>query len=272
MTKDGGIPKLSGVFPTLTVLNTPGGNNLIKVNVFLANYDIRQLRIEVILTPFTGTRSAAQVLDYVLEKHGITLDSSDVSAVHAAVPTPVCLIVGGGGKVPKVSDVVQEINQSLFATIYPEKTSNTQRLKLYAEGTSSATVSSDQIKNLIVLNEGRDIYKQIDFNASYAISPEFSSYRKITKTSATADNYLFSDAGEERNHIYEGSPSRLNDIMTHYGNLQTVVEFDLLDESIEVDIADTITIDHYSFSGNIFITSVTTSDIGVRVKGQVLKI
>lgn len=265
--------KTIGAFPTVSVSEiTPGGHRLVKLTFDAATTDIRVDTPLIVIDNMTGAKSGAGVLQYILESHGLTVNSSQFTTVSARVPEVINLISGIDKNIPKLSDLVTEINGSVFGSIYPDATTDTQKYVYYGEQTPSETLTSAQIKDLEVESDARDIANSIKFKSKYITQEDLQSAVNTIKTNTNATTVLGASNQLEREHLFESTPSRLTDIMTHCGNSQQKVTFLLLDDTVSIDLGDNVTIDHYRFQGGIFITEIQTLDLGRRITGRVFNI
>lgn len=254
----------------LSATLTPGGHRWLTVSG-LTGIDLNATNLHMVLTEVNGALTAVEVMQFALESHGFTVDSSSFTTLAADLPYDACMQAGFGSSVPTLAQFISEINRSLMtALVFPADNDVPYLVKIDPTELPSQTIDESQISNLTWTNEYRDQAKNVIFKPAYMRNDQAKDdlYANITASRAT----LFgSEKTTEIMHVLSSLPStRFEEITEIYGSPTTQCKFGLLDDDVEVELADVIEIDHTEFKNPILITNIEQLPIGRSIQGRYL--
>jgi hypothetical protein len=257
--------------PTLSITTLASGNKLIKVTN-INGFDLTNDAVYVVFQGITGARSAPRVIEWILDSHGIGTDST-FTTVGTNLPDEVINQIGSSTNMPTVESAIGEINRSILtAVIQPADGGDFSIVEIDPSATSSQTIENEDVKSVRVRDEYRDIAKTVIFEPKYAISPNTWSdlYQEITNLNV--ESFYGSTKTKTVTHVLNDIPSnsRFNEIAAFWGNPNTEISFQLLDDTIDISVGDYVSLNTDSFVGKIIITSITTLEVGKNIKGRYL--
>lgn len=264
------IPNYNWTSPAvLSGTSTPGGHRWLTITV--TGINLLQDDLYVVLTGISGALTAVEVMQFALESHGFTVDTASFTTLAADLPYDALMQAGFGSNVPTLAQFISEINRSLMtALVFPADNDVPYLVKIDPTELPSQTIDESQISNLTWANEYRDQAKNVIFRPAYMRNDQAKDdlYANITASRAT----LFgSEKTTEINHVLSSLPStRFDEITEIYGSPVTQCKFGLLDDDVEIELADVIEIDHTEFKNPILITNIEQLPIGRSIQGRYL--
>jgi len=249
---------------------TPGGHRWLRVSG-LTGIDLYATNLYMVLTQVGGSITAVEVMQFALESHGFTVDTASFTTLAADLPYDACMQAGFGSNVPTLGQFISEINRSLMtALVFPADNDVPYLVKIDPTELPSQTIDESQISNLSWTNEYRDQAKNVIFRPGYMRNDQAKNdlYANITASRAT----LFgSEKTTEISHVLSSLPStRFDEITEVYGSPVTEIKFGLLDDDVQIELADVVEIDHTEFKNPILITNIEQLPIGRSVRGRYL--
>jgi len=265
------IPTASWTTPAvLSATLTPGGHRWLTVSG-LTGIDLYATDLYMVLTEVSGSITAVETMQFALQSHGFTVDTASFTALATDLPYNALMQCGFGSTVPTLGQFIAEINRSLMtALVFPADNDVPYLVKIDPTEIPSQTIDESQINGLNWTNEYRDQAKNVIFRPAYMRNDQAKNdlYANITASRAT----LFgSQKTTEINHVLSSLPStRFDEITEIYGSPETTIKFGLLDDDVEVELADVIQIDHSEFKNQILITNIEILPIGRSIQGRYL--
>lgn len=248
---------------------TPNGNRLVEITA--PGCDFTANDYWLVCSNVTGSVSAPEVMEFILEQHGLTVNASSFSTLASAYPQKTCIQVGLGKGIKTLNNIVSEINRGLMTfTKIPLDGTEISMEAVDFTPTPTDTLTDENVSNLRVTMTGEGIYKNLKFEPIYA---KGTIYRDdVYGNAETSESAIYnSDKTLVLNHVMTSKPTtRWDDIAEFYGKPNTNVSFILLDETTEYDVGDYLTIDHSDFKGDIIITTITRRRIGSQISGRKL--
>jgi hypothetical protein len=252
---------LSGTF-------TPGGHRWLTVSS-IGGMDLTTDDLYVVITSISGEKTAVEVMQFALEAHGYTVDAASFAALAADLPYKTIQQAGLAQNVPTLGAFISEINRSLLTVlVFPASNDEPFLVKVDANQAASQTIYEEQISGLRFGHEYRDQAKAVEFRPKYARSDsqKASLYRAYSSSMAT----LF---GSERkltiDHVLsEVPPTRWEEMTEFFGSPLSTVSFTLLDDEVDLELADCVQLDHPACSKKIFITQITKQPLGRAIQGR----
>lgn len=264
------IPNYNWTSPAvLSSTLTPGGHRWLTVTT--TGIDLLSNDLYVVLTSISGSLTAVEVMQFALQSHGFTVDTGSFATLASDLPYEAVMQCGFGSTVPTLGQFISEINRSLMTTlVFPADNDVPYLVKIDPTELPSQTIDESQIGGLSWTNEYRDQAKNVIFRPSYLRNDvdKYALYSNLTASRAT----LFgSERTIEISHVLSSLPStRFEEITEVYGSPTTVVKFGLLDDDVQIELADIIEIDHTEFKNPILITNIDILPIGRSIQGRYL--
>lgn len=254
---------LSGTF-------TPGGHRWLTVSS-IGGMDLTTDELYVVITAISGEKTAVEVMQFALEAHGYTVDTASFTALAADLPYKTIQQAGFGQNLPTLGQFIAELNRSLLTIlVFPASNDEPFLVKVDPTQAASQTIYEKQISGLRFGHEYRDQAKSVEFRPKYAKSEaqKASLYRKYSSSMGT----IF---GSERtlviDHVLSEVPTtRWDEITEFFGSPTSTVTFNLLDDDVELELADCVQLDHPACSKKIFITQITRQPLGRQITGRYL--
>lgn len=251
----------------LSSATTPAGHRWITVTG-LTGINLESTELFVVLTNISGAKSAPEVMEFALEEHGFTVDSASFSAAVTAFPELTYQQAGFQQNVPTLAGFISEINRSLMTVLVFPASNDVPFLKIIdPTEASSQTIDERQITQLSTTNEYRDQAKEVIFRPKYAKSDIFKNDLYLKQPASNAA-LLASEKTINIDHVLDDVPTRFNEITEIYGSPTTTVSFTLLDDTVTLEVADVVYIDHTEFKNKILITVIETLPLGRKITGR----
>ena len=219
-----------------------------------------------VCTDVTGSRSAPQVSKFILESHGLSVDSS-FDTLGATLTEKATMQIGFDSNVPTVNEALAEINESLLTLIKKPlggSTYSIQDIDVSAPATTSLTdteIGSVKVNELNNSTYGAVQYEPLYLRAS-RIRDEV--YRFQT---SDINNIYGTDRVKTLNHVLDQAVSRFDDITDFWAKPRKNVGFILLDGTITINIGDYVQVDHEDYTGKLMVTSVSPKQLGTAIQG-----
>lgn len=265
------IPRESWVTPAvLSSTLTPAGHRFLTISG-VTGLDLTQSDLYVVLNNISGARSGPEVIQWALEAHGYTVDAASFTAMDALYPDRVCIQVGFTETMPTLGQFLAEINRSLLTVIvFPASNDEPYLIRINPSAPATIILTETEITGLSWGSEYRDQTKNVIFEPQYFRSDAAKANLTFNLPSPNASLW-----GSERtlkiSHVLqEVSTSRFAEIADFYGSPTTTVRFTLLDDTIEVELADIVEIDHPLFQNRIIVTAIDQLVIGRTIQGRFL--
>lgn len=265
------IPRESWVTPAvLSSTLTPGGHRWLTISG-VTGLDLTQSDVYVVLNNISGARSGPEVMQWALEAHGYTVDAASFAAMDALYPDRVCMQMGFNESLPTLGQFISEINRTLLTVlVFPASNDEPYLVRIDPNAAATLTLTETEITGLSWGSEYRDQTKNVIFEPQYFRSDDAKA--DLTFNIASPNATLW---GSERtlriSHVLqEVSTSRFDEIADFYGSPTTTVRFTLLDDTIAIELADVIEIDHPLFKNRIIVTSIDQLQIGRTIQGRFL--
>lgn len=265
------IPSKTWTLPAVSSGSfTPGGHRFLTAN--FTGVNLFATEVFVVFTGITGAADNFELMQWIMEQHGFTVDASSFSDLSAEFSVTTIQQVGQGNDMPTLGNLIAEMNQSLM-TILVFPADNDEPFIKKIDPTAAATVTLDdsQIARVSVSSEYRNQAANVQFRPKYARSDtyKYSLYRNLQ---APNKDLFASQKTFEVSHVLSSLPSSVTDrwdeITEIYGAPQTTVTFDLFDDDVEIELGDMVQIDHDLFKNKIMILSIDNKQQGRTVQGR----
>lgn len=249
---------------------TPGGNRWITAN--FTGVDLYTNEVFVVFTGITGAADNFELMQWIMEQHGFTVDATSFSNLSAEFNVTTIQQVGLKNDVPTLGNLIAEMNQSLMTIlVFPADNDEPFIKKIDPLESPSLTLDETQIANVNVSSEYRNQAANVQFRPKYARSDvyKYSLYRNLE---APNKDLFASQKTFEVSHVLSSLPSSVTDrweeITEIYGAPQTTVTFDLFDDDVEIELGDMVYVDHDLFKNKIMITSIDNKQQGRTISGR----
>src|SRR6478609_403172 len=250
---------------------TPGNNRWITAN--FTGVDLYTNEVYVVFTGITGAVDNFELMQWILEQHGFTVDAASFASLSAEFSTVETIQqVGSGNDMPTLGTLIAEMNQSLMtALIFPSDNDEPIIKKIDPTEAATQTLDETQIARLSVSSEYRNQAANVQIRPKYARSDiyKYSLYKNLQ---APNKDLFASQKTLEVNHVLNEIPTNVTDRwaeMTElYGAPQTIVTFDLFDDDVTIELGDMVYIDHDLFKNKIMIISIDNKNQGRTVQGR----
>lgn len=265
------IPRETWVTPAiLSSTLTPAGHRWLTISG-VTGVDLTTTDMYVIINNISGARSGPDVLEWALEAHGYTVDAASFAAMTSFYPDRVCMQVGQGTNMPTLGTFISEINRTLLTIlVFPASNDEPYLVRIDPTAAASQTLTEDQLSGLSWGSEYRDQTKNVIFSPQYFRSDDALADLTFNIPSPRA-NLWGSEKTLTISHVLaEISTSRFDEMADFYGSPATVIKFTLLDDQVQLELADMIQINHPEFQKKIIITAIEQLPIGRSVQGRYL--
>ena len=254
---------LSGTF-------TPGGHRWLTVSS-IGGMDLTTDDLYVVITTISGEKTAVEVMQFALEKHGYTVDAASFASLAADLPYKTIQMAGSGANMPTLGAFISELNRSLLTVlVFPASNDEPFLVKVDPNQAASQTIYENQISGLRFGHEYRDQAKTVEFRPKYARSEaqQAALYRRY---SASMGTLFASERALTIDHVLaEVPPTRWEEMTEFFGSPISTVSFNLIDDDVELELADCVQLDHPACSKKIFITQITKQPLGRAIQGRYL--
>lgn len=251
---------------------TPGGHRWVTVSG-ITGLDLLTDELHMVITTISGERTAVEVMQFALESHGYTVDTATFTALAADLPYNTVQQCGFGTDMPTLGEFLSEINRSLMTVVvFPASNDEPFLIKIDPTQAASQTISESQIQqNSLKFNhEYRDIAKTVEFSPKYARN-DAQKTSLHTRIDSSMGTLFAAERTVQIEHVLTSLPTTRFEEMTEvYGSPISNVQFVLLDDDVDLELADCVQLDHPSCSKKILITSITTQPIGRQIQGRFL--
>jgi len=246
---------------------TDGGHRLVKISC--PGVDFLKYDHYLVCSNVTGSITAPKVAQFILESHGLSVDSSTFDTVSALYPQKTCIQVGLGKQIQTVNQVIGQINAALLTyNKIPLSGNDITMGYINLSPSITDTLTDEQIRELSVSVTSDDVYSKIEFEPIYAKGTNYRDDVYDSKQNSEAESIYASVKTKTIAHVLTSKPSsRWQDVADYYGFPSPVVRFIFL-ESTLYEVGDYVTIDHSDFKGDIVITSITPRQIGSSITGK----
>lgn len=265
------IPASSWTLPAVSSGSfTPGGNRWLTAN--FTGIDLYTNECFVVFTGITGAADNFELMQWIMEQHGFTVDATSFSSLSAEFNVTTIQQVGQGNDMPTLGNLIAEMNQSLMTIlVFPADNDEPFVKKIDPTAAASVTLDDSQIARVTVSSEYRNQAANVQFRPKYARSDEYK-YSLYRNLEAPNKDLFASQKTFEVSHVLSSLPSSVTDRweeMTEiYGAPQTTVTFDLFDDDVEIELGDMVQIDHDLFQNKIMILSIDNKQQGRTVQGR----
>jgi len=250
----------------LTSQATSGGNKLWKITVSGTGIDLRDGDYYYVCSSVASPRSAPQVAKYILESHGLSVDSS-FDTLGGTLTEFATMQVGSGSNVPTVNETLAEINESLLTLIKKPLGGSTYSIQAIDESAPATVSVTDEEIGAVKVNElSGSTYGAVQYEPKYLRGSRIRD-EVYTYQTSTTNNIYETDKVKTINHVLDGTISRFQDITDFWAKPRKNVGFILLDESITIGIGDYIEVTHEDFTGKLMVTSVSPKQLGTAIQG-----
>lgn len=219
----------------------------------------------------TGSKSAPEVAEWILNSHGLTTDSS-FATLGADLTEKATMHVGYDKEIQTVKEALSEINTSLLSYIKkPLNGSAYSMSKIDTSATPSVTLTNEDITNVRSNQKKGSTYGVVEFEHTYLQGDNIRDdvYRYNT---SEASNHTGITKHKLINHVLnEADDTRFDEMTEFWCTPEIVVGFTLLDESISIDIGDYVQVNHEDFTGLLLITKLAPNDLGYSIQGRNIK-
>lgn len=265
------IPRESWVTPAvLSSTLTPAGHRFLTISG-VTGLDLTQSDVFVVLNNISGARSGPEVLQWALEQHGYSVDAASFAAMDALYPDRVCIQAGFGEDVPTLGNFLSDINRTLLTVIvFPASNDEPYLIRIDPNAIAGVTVGETEISAPSWGSEYRDQTKNVIFEPKYFRSDDAKADLTFNIPSPNAGIWGSERTLIIRHVLQEVTTSRFEEIADFYGSPTTPVRFTLLDDSVPVELADMIEIDHPLFKNKIIVTNIDQLQIGRTIQGRFL--
>lgn len=265
------VPSATWTLPAVSSGSfTPGGNRWLTAN--FTGIDLYTNECFVVFTGITGAEDNFDLMQWILEQHGFTVDPTSFSNLSAEFNVTTIQQVGLGNDMPTLGNLIAEMNQSLMTIlVFPADNDEPFIKKIDPTASPILTLDDTQIANLSVSSEYRNQAQNVQFRPKYARSDvyKYSLYRNLQ---APNKDLFASQKTFEVSHVLSSLPSSVTDrweeVTEIYGAPVTPVTFDLFDDDVEIELGDMVYIDHDLFKNKILILSIDNKQQGRTVQGR----
>jgi hypothetical protein len=267
----GNIPRETWVTPAvLSSTLTPAGHRFLTISG-VTGLDLTTSDLYVVLNNISGARSGPKVMEWALQQHGYTVSAASFTALNTLYPDRVCMQVGFGTSLPTLGTFISEINRTLLTVlVFPASNDQPYLVRINPTAAASQTISEDQITGISWGSEYRDQTKNVIFSPQYFRSDDALANLTFNKPSPRAQIWA-SERTLNINHVLEeNTTNRFTEIADFYGSPVTPVKFTLLDDEVQLELADMIQLDHREFQKKIIITAIEQLPQGRAIQGRYL--
>ena len=251
---------------TLSSQATSGGNKLWKINI-TGSLDLTDSDYYFVCTNVTGSRSAPQVAKYILESHGMTVDST-FDTLGGIYTENASMQIGNDDDIQTVNEALAEINESLLTLIKKPLGGDTYSMQaIDTNPTTTITVTDFEIGSVNVNEKSNSTYGAVQYEPLYLRASKIRDQVYKYQTSVT-NNIYDTKRVKTINHVLDQSlVSRFNEITEYWARPRKDVGFILLDETVAIEIGDYVQVNHEDFTGKIMVTSLSPKQLGTAIQG-----
>ena len=266
------IPRETWVTPAiLSSTLTPAGHRFLTISG-VSGVDLTQTDMYVVINNISGALSGPEVMQWALEAHGYTVDTASFANMASFYPDRVCMQIGQGTNMPTFGNFLAEINRTILTVlVFPASNDEPYLVRIDPDAAASQTISEYQIDGLTWGSEYRDQTKNVIFSPQYFRSDEALADLTLNLPSPNAALW-----GSEKtlniSHVLAeiSTADRFEEMADFYGSPLTSVKFTLLDDTVSLELADMIQIDHPEFQKKIIVTAIEQLPIGRAIQGRYL--
>jgi hypothetical protein len=265
------LPRETWVTPAvLSSTLTPAGHRWLTISG-VTGLDLTTSDLYVVLNNISGARSGPKVMEWALEAHGYTVSPGSFAGLNALYPDKVCMQVGFGSNLPTLGVFLSEINRTLLTVlVFPASNDEPYLVRINPTASASQTIREDQISGLSWGSEYRDQTKNVIFSPQYFRSDDALANLTFNVPSPRAEIWA-SERTLTINHVLEESTTdRFDEIADFYGSPVTPIKFTLLDDEVQLELADMIQLDHPEFQKKVVITAIEQLPQGRAIQGRYL--
>ena len=265
------LPRETWVTPAvLSSTLTPAGHRWLTISG-VTGLDLTSSDLYVVLNNISGARSGPKVMEWALEAHGYTVSPGSFAGLNALYPDKVCMQVGFGSNLPTLGVFLSEINRTLLTVlVFPASNDEPYLVRINPTASASQTIREDQISGLSWGSEYRDQTKNVIFSPQYFRSDDALANLTFNVPSPRAEIWA-SERTLTINHVLEESTTdRFDEIADFYGSPVTPIKFTLLDDEVQLELADMIQLDHPEFQKKVIITAIEQLPQGRAIQGRYL--
>jgi hypothetical protein len=252
---------------SVSYTTTPGGHRLVKITA--TDVDFTKNDHFLVCSNLSGSVSAPKALQFIVESHGLSVDTPSFDDMDAIYPQKTCIQAGAGKSIQTVNEIISQINRSLLT--YSKIPLNGNAISMGDIDLSPAitdTLTDEEIRELRVRVTGDEVFSRLEFEPIYAKGNIYRDDVYDYKTNIESSSIYKSDKTKTVAHVLTSKPStRWQDMADYYGFPSPSVSFMLLTDTL-YEVGDYVRIDHSDFTGDIIITSVSPKQIGSAITGK----
>jgi hypothetical protein len=262
-----------GTWNTPAVLSstlTPAGHRWLTISG-VTGLDLTASDVYVVLNNISGAKSGPKVMEWALEQHGYTVSTGSFTIMNTLYPDTVCMQAGFGTTLQTLGTFLSEINRTLLTVlVFPASNDSPYLVRINPTAAASQTLDETQITGLSWGSEYRDQTKNVIFSPRYFRSDAALANLTFNVPSPRAEIWA-SERTLKIDHVLEESTTdRFDEIAGFYGSPVTTVKFTLLDDTVTLELADMIQIDHPEFQKKMIVTTIEQLPIGRSIQGRYL--
>jgi hypothetical protein len=251
---------------TLSSQATPGGNTLWKITV--SGMDLTDGEFYYVCTDITGSISAPKVSQWILEQHGLSVDSASFTAAESFVTTKATMQIGNRTFMPSINDVLGEINRSILSMIKkPLESDQYGMVAIDIDPSASITLTDVEIAQVKTSQTDGQAFGYLEMEPKYLRGTRIRDEVYSLLKDDTYRNITGIRKIKTIDHCLDQISSRWLDMVKFWTRPQKEVSFIMLDDSQTIDIGDYVSIDHDNFNGTIIVTKISPKQIGRTITG-----
>lgn len=265
------LPSWTWVTPAvLSSTLTPAGHRFLTISG-VTGLDLTRTDLYVVLNNISGALSGPKVMQWALEQHGYTVSATSFTDLNMLYPDRACIQVGFGTNLPTLGTFISEINRTLLTVVvFPASNDQPYLVRINPTASASQILKETQITGLSWGSEYRDQTKNVIFSPQYFRSDYALANLTFNVPSPRAEIWA-SERTLTINHVLEESTTdRFDEIADFYGSPVTPIKFTLLDDEVELELADMIQLDHPQFQKKLIITAIEQLPQGRAIQGRYL--
>ncbi len=250
---------------SLSSATTSNGNKFWKITA--TGLDFNEDEYFFVGTSVTGSKSAPEVSKFILESHGLTVDSS-FATLGATYTEKATMQVGFDKEIQTVNEALAEINESLLTLIKkPLGGTDYSMQAIDIDPTPTVTVTNLEIGAVKVNEKSNSTYGAVQYEPLYLRGSRIRDQVYKYQTS-DINNIYDTKRVKTLNHVLDQNLiSRFDEITEYWARPRKDVGFILLDETIAIDIGDYVQVNHEDFTGTIMVTSLSPKQLGTAIQG-----
>ncbi len=211
-----------------------------------------------------SSNAPEDILESVAGFHGVTIDTSEFKTLTNPSANLTYDLYNTGNKLNTLEDYAKVACRTNFATIVSDPASTQFRLVPLVGGNLAYSYTEDEIREVIVNGDSRDMAKTVEY-----FNPKFNSPRRQIEN-LEAERYNVSESRTIEHNLSDViTTPRIGNWADFYSKNRVTVEFVLLEASKIPLCGEVIQIDHPDYSGRAIVTSVTQSEVSTKILCQV---